>query len=251
MRSLEPAHAELFATFADDPSSGGLPEALRGDRTQLTAADLEGWCRAHPAWPDEAAPYKHLLPRILQLIAEGVPLTAQGLTWKRQESALVTAGYLGWPSDEARALQRYARALWQALLEGDLQAWDAADILRLVSRLVPEETADLLGPLSVREHARVRRALVAELHLVEGQLDGWGGQSGSRRRALEAAFRAGMISATDFASRAGHPAEEAVRIWFCDPWRGVELSKDLASARGADQSTYRRRLQRWKRSIQG
>ena len=37
------------------------------------------------------------------------------------QTGQLLAGYLGWPSDEARALQRYARALWQALLEGELQ----------------------------------------------------------------------------------------------------------------------------------
>ena len=218
----------------------------------LTAGDLDHYVlRAPSEWGDAAA-YAVLLPRLLALTATPAALTARGLSWRRHADALAEARFDTWPEPAREAVLAFSGTLWEATCAGEVPAYDALEVLYLVTRFSPGVARSLLDASFQDRRARaVRRALVAEISLKEGRIDGWFEADPARLAAIEAAQASGALPDEQAARRKVHPAEPAVRIWFCDPWRGVELSEEAASARGADQSMWRRRMARWKQAIEG
>ncbi len=218
----------------------------------LTAGDLDHYAqRAPSAWGDAAA-YAVLLPRLLALTATPAALTARGLSWRRHADALAEARLDDWPEAKREAVVAFARALWGATCAGEVPAYDALEVLYLATRFSPGVARGLLEASFKDGRARaVRRSLVAEISLTDGRIDGWFEADPARLAAIEDARAAGTLPDEQAVRRKVHPAEPAVRIWFCDPWRGVELSEEAAAARGADQSVWRRRMARWKQAING
>lgn len=218
----------------------------------LTAGDLDHYAQqASVGWGDAAA-FAVLLPRILTLTASPAALTARGLSWRGHADTLAALRFDGWPEPQRVAVLAFTRALWDATCAGEVPAYDALEVLYLVSRFAPEVARGLLDGSFQDGRARaVRRALVAEISLRDGRVDGWFEADPERLAAIEAAQVAGTLPDQQAARQRVHPAEPAVRIWFCDPWRGVELSEEAAASRGPDQSVWRRRMARWKQAVEG
>lgn len=247
MPVLPAATAALAAAFADHAPSAALPAPLQAPPATLTPRDLEAYARAAPHQFGTLGDYKRLLPRLLELTLSPSAMSSRGLKWARHEAALLDAGLDLWDDAEREPVLAWMDALWEATCTGEAPAWDAHDVLRLRTRFRHDDIDALLD--RAKRTPKIRRALVAELTLTHERLTGWVETDPARLAGLEALVASGRLHAEGAHRRRAHPAEEAVRVWFVDPWRGVELSKDLAGARGADQATYRRRLQRWKKAI--
>lgn len=174
--------------------------------------------------------YRALLPELFAAAATPAAVSALGLEWARLSAGLDAAGIESWPIAHNEAIARFLTQVWMALCTGELPAWQAHDALFAVTRRAPAQAAPLLAELSHRPAAPVRRALLAELSL-----------KGDRLGAPWVQQRAEGIWI--------HPAEATVRIWLCDPWRGVELAQEHAGYRGPDGSAFRRRLERWRQMV--
>jgi hypothetical protein len=218
----------------------------------LTVADLAHYADRAPARWGTIEQYKHLLPRILELTATPAALTVRSLGWSAHAHALASARLDQWPDRQHDAVLAWTRALWEGTCEGELPAWDALEALKLTTRFQPGLAKPLLEESFHDRHAiAVRRALLAEITLVDGRVEGFYEANKGRLAALDLLSATGAIDEAEAARRRVHPAEPAVRIWFCDPWRGVELSQEAAAAKRADESMWRRRMLRWKEAIKG
>lgn len=259
MGLFEAANAALRAALPREaaplgpcPSCGadalGPALAARGPDA-LTAADLAHYAeRAGQGW-GTAEHFAVLLPRLAELTHSPAALTARGLSWRAHARTLEALRFERWAPARRAAVVAWADALWAATCAGELPAWDALEVLYLATRFAPQGARERLDTAFQDGRARkVRRALVAEIALVDGRVEGWFAPDPAP---IEAALAAGDLTDAEAAARKVHPAEPAVRIWFCDPWRGVELSEEAAAARGPDQSVWRRRMLRWKRAIEG
>lgn len=247
MDPLSAATASLHAALACRDPSPGLPPPLCMEPSGLTVSDVEAYARVAPHRFGTLSDYKRLLPRLLELSLSPAASTSRGLRWSRHEAALLDAALDLWAEAEQTPVLEWLDALWDATCSGVVPAWNAMDVLRLRTRFRHDDVAALLERAA--RTPKVRRALVAELSLANARLVDWVETDARRLDGLDGLVASGQLDEAGAARRRVHPAEAAVRQWFVDPWRGVELSKDLAGARGSDQSVYRRRLQRWKAAI--
>ena len=189
----------------------GLPETAPSRRS---VADLDHLARLSVKELGGPDCYRALLPELFAAAATPAAVSALGLEWVKLADRLLAAGVCAWPVDQNEAMVVFFTQLWQGLCTGGIPAWQAHDALYAATLLAPERAEDLLAELNLK---------------------------GDRLGAPWVQQRDGPPWA--------HPAEPAVRIWLCDPWRGVELAQEHAGHRGADGSAFRRRLERWRQMV--